>query len=78
MAKVIGCVPMDRVTTWEKQQRERKEKKAQAMARKRAAKRKIAKEKEYVPFNMQLRSQLRRVMNSTPSLYYINLPKYVG
>ena len=86
MAKVIGMVSASVVTTWQNKEDERLINIELAKARERAAVKtkvrkatveiRIKKEKaNYVPFNLQIRNQLRKVMNSTPSLYYINLPK---
>ena len=86
MAKVIGMVSASVVTQWQNKEDERLINIELAKARERAAVKekvrkaaveiRIKKEKaNYVPFNLQIRNQLRKVMNSTPSLYYINLPK---
>ena len=86
MAKVIGMVSASVVTTWQNKEDERlinielaKEREREAVKAKEKAKAgKVVKDKakaNYVPFNLQIRNQLRKVMSSSKSFYYINLPK---
>lgn len=89
MAKVIGCVPLTRVSTWNKDHEKRearkvkyeKKERTDRMRREQTAKVKAEKKAktkaEYIPFNMQIRAQLRGVMSKSKSFYYINLPKQV-
>ena len=90
MAKVIGMVSASVVTAWQNKEDERlikrlinielaKEREREAVKAKEKAKAgKVVKDKakaNYVPFNLQIRNQLRKVMSSSKSFYYINLPK---